>query len=138
MTLVLDASVALAWTLDDEDSDVATAAFDEVGSGVEVPAHWPLEVANGLRMAERRGRLLSVRSAEALARIFTLGIAVDDGPWPVRTARALDLSRRYALTVYDAAYLELAERRNARLATLDRDLLAVLALPEFAAIRFEP
>lgn len=65
------------------------------------------------------------------------GFVMDEAPWAERLIRTLDLSRRYDLTVYDAAYPELAERKGVPLATLDRALLAVLAKPEFTVLRFE-
>ena len=55
---VIDASVTLAWCFEDEASGDADAVLDRLDREAALaPAHWPLEVANALRTAERRGRL---------------------------------------------------------------------------------
>jgi len=56
--LVLDASAALAWIFDDEREDLPLLLMDAIDRGhAVVPAHWILEVTNGLLLAQRRGRL---------------------------------------------------------------------------------
>jgi predicted nucleic acid-binding protein len=91
-------------------------------SGAWVPGLWRLEVANALEMGVRRGR------RDARFRDHTLS---DLALWPVKTDAKTDrqawkdtlrLAIQYRLTMYDAAYLELAVRRALPLATLDRDL----------------
>jgi len=94
-------------------------------SGAFAPSLWPLEALNGLLMAERRRRLdgktpasacgLSARPAH-----YHVGYGNPDQAWTA-TAR---LAERYRLTLYNAAYLELAQRRRLPLATLDQDLIA--------------
>ena len=135
--LVVDASVVMGWTMPDETSPFADAAFREIESGGLVPSHWPAEVTNALRSAERSGRLDSAGVSTRFRALATLDIEVDDAPWGACLVRALDFSRRLGLTVYDAAYLELAVRREVRLATLDRQLATLLTTPEFAHLRFE-
>lgn len=123
--------------MEDESDATAEAALAQ-GDAIFVPPHWPTETLNALRSAERSGRLAPDVTFVHMRRLGGLQIEVDDAPWVGRLARSLHLSRRYALTVYDAAYLELAERRDIPLATLDGELLAVLARPEFAHLRFDP
>jgi predicted nucleic acid-binding protein len=122
---VLDASVALGWALPDEGR--AAPAFEVLASlanGVPaaVPAHWQAEVGNGLLMALRRGRLGPDHLPLILAQLSTLPVAVDDvgarDAWAEPLARALATG----LTLYDALYLELAERRGVPLATFDAAL----------------
>lgn len=118
---MLDASVALAWMLPDEAN--AAEARRLIAAVVEesavVPGHWRLEVGNGLLMAERRGRVPDGTMAVLLGRLAALPIALD----PETAARAWDavpaLARRHRLSLYDAAYLELAARKRIALASFD-------------------
>jgi predicted nucleic acid-binding protein len=120
-TFVLDASVALAWCFDDESSDLADDILDLLkgGSQAITPGIWPLEVANVVLMAERRKRISVAKIMEQLGEIRKLPILVE----PADSSRAFDqilsVARQLRLTVYDAAYLELAMRRALPLATLD-------------------
>lgn len=136
--LVIDASVAITWILEDESHPLADAAFEQAAPGDLVPAHWPTEMANALRSAERSRRIDPADTPARIAALHDLRIVVDDAPWADRVGRALGLARQYGLTVYDAAYLELAFRSGARLVTLDRELQVVLERSEFAHLRFEP
>jgi predicted nucleic acid-binding protein len=123
--LVLDASVSLAWMLPGEvDAERAKQLIDMVADqGAIVPSHWRLEVANALLMAERRGRLTSDRVTALLNQLAALPISID----PETAARAWDASpalvRKHRLSLYDAAYLELALRKGLPLATFDGALL---------------
>ena len=119
---VVDASMALSWCIDDE----ATEETDDILhqlllEGGLVPAHWPLEVANGIRSAARRKRVDEPAVARASAIIDEL--PVDVAPVEVSTAlRLIDLARSHHLSVYDAAYLHLARVRGLRIATADAQL----------------
>jgi predicted nucleic acid-binding protein len=121
--LVIDASVALSWCFEDE----ATAATDALvlrvrGEGAIVPSHWALEVLNALGVAERRGRIGRAEATAHVRTIEDLGVDVDEET-PRRALRdTLALARAEKLSLYDAAYLELAFRRGLTLATLDRTL----------------
>jgi len=126
MAYVVDPSVALAWLLPDETNARANAIRVAVENGADawIPVHWWLEIGNGLLMAERRGRITARQVAQALSLVDALPLKEDEetaGQIPVRT---LALARKHGLTVYDAAYLELAQRRGAILATFDEQLLA--------------
>jgi predicted nucleic acid-binding protein len=87
-----------------------------------VPGHWILEVTNGLLLAARRGRLRPDEYLEIMERLAQLGVRVDDETWDRGWRETLFLARRFALTSYDAAYLELAARLDAPLATADQVL----------------
>jgi predicted nucleic acid-binding protein len=117
---VLDASIALAWCFDNEASPVAAHLLDRLETEFAiVPAIWPIELANVLANAERRGRIVSSGIAEFLALIAPLDIQVD-AETPARGLKEiLTLARSEALSGYDAAYLELAMRLGVPLATRD-------------------
>jgi predicted nucleic acid-binding protein len=125
MSLVLDSSVALAWVYGEETTAAVRHVFDLVGgSGAWVPGLWRLEVANILEMGVRRGRHDADFRDSTLADLALLPIHVDpetDGQAWGATAR---LAERHRLTLYDAAYLELALRRGLPLASLDQELRA--------------
>jgi len=120
--LVLDASAALAWALGDERRSSVEMAERLTEEPVIVPTHWILEVTNGLRVSVLRGRLQPDEPLEVLARIRNFLIRVDPET-PMRGWQETPvLAARFGLTTYDAAYLELALRMDAPLATLDQDL----------------
>ena len=121
MPFVLDASVTLAWILDDEDHPIAQHAFERIPDDQPlVPSMWWFEVRNALLMGERKKRSTVAITTTALGHLAKITIAVDADPDERSIFR---LSRRHQLTFYDAAYLELAARRRCPLATLDRALL---------------
>ncbi len=123
--IIVDASVTLAWCLEDENSGFADHVLDRVvAEGAAAPAHWPLEVANGLLSAERHGRLTVDETARARQLIDALDIEVVPVELPTATGTVLDTAREFALTAYDAAYLDLARFRGIPLATIDEPLIA--------------
>jgi predicted nucleic acid-binding protein len=125
MRLVLDSSAALAWVYPDETTNEVRHVFDTVGEdGAIVPAHWRLEVANGLTAAVRRGRFTAELRAAALADLDLLDILIDASTNTHAWGGTLNFAERFGLTLYDAAYLELAQRRALPLASLDRALLS--------------
>ena len=93
-----------------------------IDRGAWVPAFWRLEVANVLEMNVRRGRHPAAFRDAALADLAALPIAVDAETDRQAWGATLRLAARHRLTLYDAAYLELAQRRGLPLATLDREL----------------
>jgi predicted nucleic acid-binding protein len=120
---VLDSSATLAWIYDDETTDAIRALFDQVAdAGAFVPALWRLEVANSLTMAVRRKRIDAEFCRAALADLALLDITTDPQTDAHAWGETLTLANRFQLTLYDAAYLELAQRRRLPLATLDGDL----------------
>jgi predicted nucleic acid-binding protein len=123
VSLVLDSSAALAWIFGDETTDAISAVFNQVArQGAVVPALWRLEVANSLTMAMRRNRIDSAFRRAALADLAVIDIRTDQNTDSRAWLATLDLADRFRLTLYDAAYLELAQRRMLPLARLDRDL----------------
>jgi predicted nucleic acid-binding protein len=120
---VIDASVALAWCFDDETSSAADAVLERLESKTAVaPGHWPLEIANALRTAERRGRL--DRADLPRVRALLAALPIEIAPLELTTAigGALEAARTYDLSAYDAAYLGLAAARAIPLATIDARL----------------
>ena len=123
MSLVLDSSVAIAWCFKDERTPGLMALLDRVGEeGAEAPAHWPLEVTNTLIMAGRRKRVGAEERDEYIALLRDLPVTLDDATATQAWGATALLAERYGLTLYDAAYLELALRRDLPLATLDAAL----------------
>jgi predicted nucleic acid-binding protein len=123
MTLVLDSSVTLAWIHADEFS-TGTFEVSKIVSdfGAWVPAIWRLEVGNNLHLGVRRGRLTAAACDEALAALTDLDILIDEETNAFAWTASLRLAQQFGLTLYDACYLELAQRRDLPLASLDRDL----------------
>lgn len=125
--------MTLAWCFEDERGPDALAVIARVVErGAWAPRLWRYEVANGLLMAQRRGRVTGDKRMALLAALADLPVTADDepegDPWGA-TSRLADL---HGLTVYDAAYLELAQRRRLPLATLDgplRDAAGQAAVP---------
>jgi predicted nucleic acid-binding protein len=125
MSLVLDSSVALAWVYADETTDAVLRLFDDVRlQGAWVPGLWRWEIANVLQMNVRRGRHDKDFRDGALASLALLPVKLDAEADRRAWSAALSLAERHGLTVYDAAYLEIAFRRGLPLATLDRELRA--------------
>jgi len=121
--LVIDASVALAWCFADEATPATDALVPLVRrEGATVPAHWGLEVTNALLVAERRSRITSDEVAAHLRTIAALGIQVDPETDRRVGRDILKVARAGGLSIYDAAYLELAQRLVVPLATLDKEL----------------
>lgn len=125
MSVVVDASMAIAWLFDDERTPAAHAVMQRVvAEGAFVPTLWRLEVANVLRNAARRGRCDEAYVDLSLARLGRLAIQSDEDTDRHAWGATRTLSREEQLTLYDAAYLELAIRKRAPLASCDAALLA--------------
>lgn len=121
MTLVIDASVALAAVIPDEQSAWAEEVVSVVARmGARAPMLWELEVVSGLRSAELRGRISAGDADAALTLLSRLPIRLEQ---PSAQA-VLRLSREHALSAYDAAYLAVAVRHGVPLASHDRALEA--------------
>ena len=120
MTFVLDASVTLAWCFVDESSEMADRVLAQLeGEEAIAPAIWPLEVANGLRTAERRGRLDLADLVQVRELLTALPVEVEGVPLDAALGEVSELARQLDLTAYDASYLALAARRGLPLATAD-------------------
>lgn len=125
MSLILDSSVTLAWVYSEE-STPATADVESrvIQSGAWVPSLWHLEVANILEMGVRRRRHNSAFRDATLADLALLPVNTDQKTDHQAWGPTMRLAEQHRLTLYDAAYLELAMRRGLPLATLDSDLRA--------------
>jgi predicted nucleic acid-binding protein len=125
MSLVLDSSVTLAWLYSDEITEPIRRVFEAVAEhGAVVPALWRLEIANSLTVAARRGRIDREFRRAALGDLAMLEITTDPHTETNAWGQTVQLADQCELTVYDAAYLELALRRRLPLATLDGKLRA--------------
>ena len=123
MSFVVDCSVAMTWCFDDEATADTDALLRRLYQGsAYAPSLWPLEVLNVLAMAERHGRIAPDEKLQRLRLLRSLPVILDDETAAQAWTSTHDLSHRFGLTVYDAAYLELAQRLNLPLATLDREL----------------
>ena len=123
MSIVLDCSVTLAWVHRDEITPAVSHVFDVLRQeGAWVPGLWRLEVGNTLQTGIRRKRHGADFRDATLADLSKLPVQVDLETDQQAWRATLQLAIRHQLTTYDAAYLELALRRNLPLATLDGDL----------------
>jgi len=125
---VLDSSVALAWAFEDEANAYADAVLRQLRTArAHVPSIWPVEVANGLLVAERRGRATRAQTVTSVELFESVSVFLDDQTPALALGAILELARAQNLAVYDAAYLELALRMGIPLATLDGRLRAAAA-----------
>lgn len=117
MPFVLDASVAVTWAFEDENHPDAALALARLKSDTaRVPSLWCFELRNALLVNERRGRLTEAGTDGFLRDVGRLAIGIDRSP---DETAVLTLARRRRLAVYDAAYVELAQRQGLPLASLD-------------------
>ena len=123
MSLVLDSSCTLAWVYSDETTEAVNHVFTQVAEqGAWVPGLWKLEVANILEMGVRRGRHDAAFRDATVADLALLPVSVDPETDTQAWGATNRVAQQYRLTLYDAAYLELAQRRGLPLATLDGEL----------------
>ena len=124
--LVLDASTAISWCLEETQTPYANAVLNSIsdGAAVHVPHIWPLEVTNALVKAMRRREITREELFQYVRQLAFLPVQVDlDQVFERTFNEVLALALRYQLTSYDAAYLELAHRRGFPLAASDGNLL---------------
>jgi len=125
VSLVLDSSIMLAWFFEDERSERADGVMRQVASkGAVVPSLWRLEIANAFQSAVRRKRISAAFRDASIADLRSFPIAVDSETDRHAWGATLALADRSRLTLYDAAYLELAQRLRLPLASLDQGLRA--------------
>ncbi len=124
MNWVIDPSMALAWALPDEVSEDADQFLGQVESGSVfwVPPWGWYEITNALLMAQRRKRLSEVGRIRLIELYRGRPIETDMALDSDTIGRLSALSTEYNISAYDAAYLELAQRRGMGLATVDRRL----------------
>ena len=123
---VLDASVALAWFVDNPVAAYAVRVRKSLARDARalVPGLWHLEMANGFAVAERRGILTSANSTAGIAAIEQLLVqSIEYSADVISLRQVLTTARDFQLSAYDAVYLDTARRERLPLATLDRRLL---------------
>jgi predicted nucleic acid-binding protein len=122
--IVLDASLAVSWCIQDEQTEETEEILDSFAGGFRalVPALWLWEVNNILLVAERRGRLTYAKRKQQIAILRSLPIEIDEDAAEHTWSDTNSLARTYGLTVYDASYLELALRLGIPLGSLDSEL----------------
>lgn len=134
---VLDCSVTMTWCFSDEATHYTRAVRDSlIEVTAVVPSLWPLEIANVLWGAECKKRISQLQSTRFLDMLESCPIIIDDAAPRLARTSILELARIHTITVYDAAYLELAIREQLPLATLDK-LLLQAAKTEHIAL-YEP
>ncbi len=121
---VADASVAVAWVHPGQATAATERMLDAIaeGAAIEVPALWPLEVANALHVLVRRRKLTEADRQAAQRWLRALPLRVDHEMAALAFTTLSALAAEYGLSVYDAAYLELAQRRQLTLGCKDGPL----------------
>lgn len=139
MSLVIDSSITLAWLFEDERTAAADAVLNQVTeTGAVAPSLWRLEVANALQVAVRRQRIDAAFRDASLADLSALEVQIDPETDRQAWTATLELAERCRLTLYDAAYLELARRLGFPLATLDQELRAAAGALGVALLGMDP
>ncbi len=131
MTLVIDASVALKWVLDEAGSDIARTLLAE---SLTAPALWQAEAANAIWKRARRGELSPAEASNGLA-ILTASVVVSI-PIEIDLEKALSIAMEIDHPIYDCLYLAAAERLSTQLVTADaRFINRVRATPYAPRVR---
>jgi predicted nucleic acid-binding protein len=121
--VVIDASIASAWCFPDEQTDYTRAVFQAVSSSAVdsvAPRLWAYEIRNSVLMGIRRGRISKPDSEQFLVSLNELNVHLSE---PASYDDVFSLAQEHGLTVYDAAYLDLAIRERLPLASLDGQLV---------------
>lgn len=122
ISFVLDCSVTMGWCFKDQSNGYTQRCLEALAKrSVVVPKIWHYEVTNVLVVAERRKKISSADSARFLQLLSDLPIQISDHSSLIEQSLLL-IARKYALSAYDAAYLELAMNQGLPLATLDLSL----------------
>lgn len=118
---VADSSVGVAWAAHSQASEATDQLLEKVAGGgpLVVPTLWPFEVANSLLVLFRRKRIIADERDRALGALARLPLVVDDEGCRQAFGKVSELAAEHGLSVYDAAYLELALRRKLPLASRD-------------------
>ena len=127
MDYVVDFSFAACWFVSDEDNPSGQRLLSLHKSGnadLVCPELWQFELLNFLALSRRRGRMSADAIEDSLLLLSRLKIHFHSQKEAVVAARVLKFAESYRLTGYDAAYLEIADRLQIPLLTLDSDLLS--------------
>lgn len=137
MAQVIDASVAIAWCVRSQATPLTDAALAAVvATGGRVPSPFWFEVLYGLAVLQRRHVVLAGVVDEFLVNLSELMLAVGATPSPEQMIDLRRLASRYDLSIYDAAYLDLALRSGLPLVT--RDVALARAAEQAGAVLFTP
>ena len=121
--IVLDASLMIAWLLE-EDAAASAPELNDIlrQEQLVVPAHWPAEIGNALLINGRRGRIPADQLPTILRDCSSLDILVEAAIPVEDLGQHIRLATTQNLTLYDAAYLQIAMERSIPLGTLDAEL----------------
>jgi len=121
---VADSSVGVSWVVLSQSTEVTDHLLDDVAAGrpFMVPVLWMFEVANSLVVLTRRKRIDPGECSRGRSILGRLMPAVDDEGSRLALGAITDLAQKHELSVYDAAYLELAIRKRLPLASRDASL----------------
>jgi predicted nucleic acid-binding protein len=121
---VLDCSATVPWLFSSEATSATERLLDALTAGAKawVPALWHLEIGNVLLGAERRGRVDKAGIESFFSSLAVYDIEVDNETIALAWTKTFSLGEAFGLTMYDAAYLEIALRRGIPLASLDEQL----------------
>lgn len=122
--VVVDASIIGGVLLADEWTAQVPEVITAMGNAeIKAPAHWLVETTNLFTVALRRGRIEAKDRDRLVEATLALKVEMEEPVTEARLIAIIGLADRARLTVYDAAYLELAERTGAALATNDKALI---------------
>lgn len=126
---VVDASTGYSWVRPSQLTETAKQLLKdaEQGAAIHVPGLWRLEVANGLLVAVRRRLMTEIERKSGLSFLSRLNLAIDSQADSLAWTTISDLAVTYNLSVYDAAYLELAIRKQLPLTSRDGPLRSAAA-----------
>ncbi len=118
--------MALSWIHPAQSSPRSEKLLSEVETGalIIVPCLWHFEIANILLVLQRRGKINSLERKRAVDLLSGMNFTVDEMPGNSVFEATSALAEKHGLSIYDAAYLELAIRRRLQLASRDDTLNA--------------
>lgn len=112
------------WCFEDENNEFTEGILQKLGNSTAiVPTIWPLEVANVLLISKKHKRLTEVQAASFIDALSVLPIVIDQSTSFRAMHNIFVLAGESDLTIYDAAYLEVAIREKIPLLTLDKGLI---------------
>ena len=125
MTYVFDASFAGTLLIPDENDPHVREMYNKIQNEDEkiVPQLFWYEISNVFKNLHRRKRYNIDEIMDFFPYLIAIRLKSDNESGPEYSKKLLGLSNEYDLNSYDAAYLELAGRKNAILCTLDFNLI---------------
>lgn len=124
-TVILDCSVAIPWIIQEQSNAAIDTLFQDGYRGaisLVVPVLWYTECGSTLNEMIKKNRLTLAQAREGFNTLRYCRLQSDVSPTVEIQSRILTLAQAHRISFYDATYLELAERRQCLLATLDKDL----------------